>query len=94
MVREDFFGSGCLDGPPGHRIPLPKAHQPLFWACFPIAPGKQCWWNLERKYFAMETAEQILFVWCAQDWAAEEIRLLYRCFCRRCRLPVRNRKQV
>jgi hypothetical protein len=97
MVREDFFGNGCLDGMiqahPDYRIALPKAHQPLFWSYFPTAPEKQRWGNMALKYFSIETAEQILFDWCAQDWAAEEAASFYRYFCTLNRLPVRQRDQ-
>lgn len=89
MVREDFFGNACLDGMiqahPEHRILLPRECQPLFWPYFSAAPEKQRWGNMALKYFAIETAEQILFDLKARG--PEEADRLYRYFCVLNRLP-------
>lgn len=97
-MRKDFFGNECLDGMiqahPDYRIALPKAHQPLFWSYFPTAPEKQRWGNMALKYFSIETAEQILFDWWAQDRATEETAAFYRYFCTLNRLSPRQEEQA
>lgn len=100
MAAEDLLGNYCLNGiipaHPTYRIALKPEAQPLFWTYFSESPAKQRWGRAVMKYFANETAGNILFdLWSAAKQSEEREALgeLYRYFCRLNRLPPRERTE-
>jgi len=100
MAAEDFLGNYCLDGIiPAHltcRIALKPEAQPLFWTYFSENPAKQRWGHVVMKYFANETAGNILFdFWntAKQPEERETLEKFYRYFCSLNRLLPRAQKE-